>query len=269
MPEIPEMETYKTLLSGQLLHRQIHSIEVGREKSLNVPVAQFQSRVEGCVVAALSRRAKHLLFHLDTGDVLLLHLMLGGWMFYGTDQERPDRTVQIALGFGDKKLHFIGLRLGYLHLLADGEWQERLAVLGPEPLEPSFTGTSFASLLGARRATLKPTLTDQHILAGIGNCYADEICYEARIRPSRTTDSLSTDETAALYRAMREVLLNAIRHGGYMEHPLYMGDTLTGGFDSRCAVYDRGGEPCLRCGTALVGEKLASRKVFYCPECQH
>ncbi|PYI55888.1 Fpg/Nei family DNA glycosylase [Paenibacillus flagellatus] len=268
MPELPEMETYKTLLNQTVVRRPIEAVDIQREKSINVPPDEFVRRVRNRAITVVERRAKHLLFVLDSGDVLLLHLMLGGWMFYGTERDKPDRTTQVVLSFGERSLYFIGLRLGYLHVLTMQEAARKLAGLGPEPLEPSFTAERLRQLLGRKRTALKPTMTDQKTIAGIGNCYADEICFDARILPTRKIETLAPEEFAALHRSMNDVLRAAIRFGGYMENPLFPGDALTGGFDSRCAVYDRGGEPCVRCGRPIVQEELASRKVFYCVHCQ-
>ncbi|RKN84141.1 Fpg/Nei family DNA glycosylase [Paenibacillus ginsengarvi] len=268
MPELPEMETYRTLLSQRILHTPIAAVQVEREKSINVPVPTFRDRVEGRTITGISRRAKHLLFHLDSGSVLLLHLMLGGWMFYGTEREKPDRTTQVVLSFGERSLYFIGLRLGYLHLHTTEETAERLSELGPEPIAPDFDAKVLGRLLTSKRTTLKQALTDQRTMAGIGNCYADELAFDAGILPTRRTNTLSAADHEKLFHSMRSVLAEAIRFGGYMENPLFPGDALTGGFDSRCKVYDRGGEPCLRCGSPLVQEELASRKVFYCLQCQ-
>ncbi|TMV50272.1 Fpg/Nei family DNA glycosylase [Paenibacillus mesophilus] len=268
MPELPEMETYRTLLVQRIVHRPVTAVEIEREKSINVPVEAFKRRVEGRAIANITRRAKHLLFHLDSGDILLLHLMLGGWMFYGTDREKPDRTAQVVLSFGERSLYFIGLRLGYLHLLDRAEAERKMSGLGPEPLEYDFTVERLSRLLRRKRSVLKPTLTDQKTIAGIGNCYSDEMCFDAGILPNRAIGMMSDEDFAALHRSMHKVLNEAIRFGGYMENPLFPGDALTGGFDSRCVVYDRGGEPCVRCGTPIVQDELASRKVFYCTRCQ-
>ncbi|MFC3771924.1 Fpg/Nei family DNA glycosylase [Paenibacillus sp. GCM10012303] len=269
MPELPEMETYRMLLSQRMLHQPIVTVEVEREKSINVPFEAFRQRVEARSVTGISRRAKHLLFHLNSGDILLLHLMLGGWMFYGTEEEKPDRTTQVVLSFGQRNLYFIGLRLGFLHLLSREEADSRLAELGPEPLEPGFSEADLQRRLMRKRTMLKPALADQKTIAGIGNCYSDEICFDAGLLPTRKTYSLSPSDFGALYRSMNRVLREAIRFGGYMEDPLFPGDALTGGVNSRCTVYDRGGEPCIRCGSPIVQEELASRKVFYCTNCQH
>jgi formamidopyrimidine-DNA glycosylase len=268
MPELPEMETYKYLLSRELIGRRINEVTVQREKSLNVSAAEFTELVRDRIVISISRRAKHLLFHLDSGDTLLLHLMLGGWMFFGTEAQKPDRTAQVAISFGDQHLYFIGLRLGYLHLLHEAELRDRLSSLGPEPLAPGMEEAQFVRLLKSKRGILKPTLVDQKVLAGIGNCYSDEFCFHAGILPFRRISDLSLEEMVRLFHGMQYILRDAMKLGGYMEDPLFVGDTLTGGYNDNCRVYDRGGEPCSRCGQALVQEELSSRKVFYCTQCQ-
>ncbi len=268
MPELPEMETYKRLLSERVIGRPITDVQVEREKSINVPVIRFSQTLTGSTITTIDRRAKHLLFRLHSGNVLLLHLMLGGFMYYGTSSDRLERTAQITLSFGDDKLYFHGLRLGYLHLLTDEQAEAELSDLGPEPLDPSFSAEQFHQLLKKKRGALKTTLVDQHVLAGIGNCYADELCFHARILPTRRIPTLTPQEVEQLYKSMRTVLQEAVRYGGYIERPLFRGDTLTGGYNDRCLVYDRGNEPCVRCGTPIVQSELSSRKVFFCTNCQ-
>jgi len=267
MPELPEMETYLTLLAPRLSGKTITGTEITREKSINVPVGVWREAVIGSSVQRLERRGKHLLFHLPGERLLLLHLMLGGWMFCGTEADKPDRTVQVKLAFGSEELYFIGLRLGYLHLLSLEEAEAKLAVLGPNPLE--LTVAQFGERLRMRRGSLKATFLDQGFLAGIGNCYTDELCFHAGIRPDRKIADLRDAEVLALYHSMQTILQQAMAHGGYMEHPLYTGDRWTGGAGDLCQVYDRGGEPCNRCGDAIVQTELAGRKLFYSPGCQH
>ena len=269
MPELPEMETYKNLLTPLIVDQTITDTEVTREKAIGVPLARWQEVVPGNRVLAVERHAKHLLFQLQDGYVLLLHLMLGGSMYWGSETDKPDRTVQVRLSFGDKRLYFIGLRLGYLHLLTNEQAQEKLAKLGPEPLEAGFTAALFSQRLHTRRGVLKPVLVDQSFLSGIGNCYSDEICFTANIKPDRAIASLTEQEDQALFAALHSVFAAAIRYGGYMDSPFYDGDRLTGGFDPRCQVYDREGEPCVRCGQPIVRTEISSRKAFYCPVCQH
>jgi formamidopyrimidine-DNA glycosylase len=269
MPELPEMETYRKQLIPRVAGRTITDVSITREKSINVSVLEFNAAVTGHRIIGITRRAKHLLFHLEQDRVLLLHLMLGGLLFYGTEEQKPDRTVQVQLSFGSESLFFIGLRLGYLHLLDISEAEKLLFKLGPEPLSPEFEEADFISLLSKRRGYLKPVLVDQSFLSGIGNCYSDEICFEAGILPQRKLNTLDQTDAARLYRSMRSTLAEAVAYGGYMDLPLYTGDTLTGGFDTRCSVYDREGEPCLRCGTPIARVDFASKKSYSCPGCQH
>lgn len=268
MPELPEMENYKHLLNERLRGKTITNVQVNREKSINISTELFQEKVNTQKLDQIERRAKHLLFHLDNGNVLLLHLMLGGWMYYGTEQDKPDRTIQIRLSFGDHHLYFIGLRLGYLHLFTEQEVLEELNDLGPEPLEPSFTKEVFIQLASKRRGKLKTTLFNQQFLSGIGNCYSDEICWHAKLLPTRQMNEMNEQEQIQLYHSMRSVLQEAIELGGYMSNPLFKNDVKTGGYTAHCKVYDQEGNPCSRCGNHIVKDKISSRKTFFCAECQ-
>lgn len=268
MPELPEMENYKIQLSELIVNRPITSIAINREKSINMPISTFLNQMENAFIIRIERRAKHLLFHLSNQKLLLLHLMLGGWMFYGKEDEKPKRTIQIQFSFGEKHLYFIGLRLGYLHLLTIEECEEKLKELGPEPFNPTFTEDLFINTVNTKRGTLKLKLVDQHFISGIGNCYSDEICYEAQLLPTRKLEDLKDHEIKNLYRSMKKTLAAATNIGGYMEHPLYVGDTKTGSYNDLCKVYDREGEACQRCENKIRMVKISSKKSFYCPGCQ-
>lgn len=268
MPELPEMETYRQLLLPRVMGKQVSQVTITREKSVNLPVEAFIARTRGKRVTGITRRAKHLLFHLEGKDVLLLHLMLGGAMAWGPPEARPNRTVQAELGFGGDSLYFIGLRLGYLHLHRAEEAEQLLQKLGPEPLESSFGENDFVDIFTGKRGYLKPALVDQGVLSGIGNCYSDEICFVAGVLPQRKIETLTPEELSRLFQAMKSTLTEAISYGGYMDVPLFPGDTFTGGFDSRCRVYDREGEPCLRCGGEIQRVDFASKKSYSCPRCQ-
>lgn len=266
MPELPEMENYRQQLTRRIVNETVTGVQVTRPKSLNISPEAFAQNLIGNRVVRIERRAKHLLFHLASNDVLLLHLMLGGWMFYGTDSEKPDRTVQIELQFGALRLYFIGLRLGYLHVHHPEEIIKLLNKLGPEPLEINLL--QFRHALRLKKGTLKVTFVDQSFLSGIGNCYSDEICFEAGILPTRKVNALSEEDHLKLFQAMQTILREAIQAGGYMEEPLFVGDRLTGQYNERCRVYDRKDEPCFRCGKLIVQIELSSRKCFYCANCQ-
>lgn len=268
MPELPEMETYRKLLNEKITGKAITNIEVNREKSINISSLEFVQEIKGKQIIKIERRAKHLIFRLNSGKNLLLHLMLGGWMYIGSDNDSPERTKQVILSFGDIKLYFIGLRLGYLHLLNEQDLSQKLSDLGPEPLDTMFTFNHFQNLLQYRRGRLKMILINQKIISGIGNLYSDEICFEAKIKPTVTADSLDKDNIVSVYNSIHTVLQNAVSLGGYMETPLFIGDELTGGYNEHILVYDREGEKCGRCGGTVIKIELNSRKCFYCPDCQ-
>jgi formamidopyrimidine-DNA glycosylase len=268
MPELPEMESYRRLLEPRLAGKIITDVHIEREKSINVSPDSFAKAVVGQSIVRVERRAKHLLFHLSSSQVLLLHLMLGGWMYLGSATDKPDRTIQVMLAFGAMQLHFIGLRLGYLRLHDAGEIEQLLSKLGPEPLEPTFTEERLSERLKPLRGTLKSLLVDQSFLSGIGNCYSDEICFDAGLLPARTASNLAPEHISKLHSSMRAVLTDALGYGGYMENALFAGDTLTGSYDSRCRVYDREGEPCVRCAGTIERREISSKKSFYCPNCQ-
>ncbi len=269
MPEWPEMEHYRTQLSSLLGGKRITGVVVNREGSINEPPEAFANALANRTILFVERRGKHLLFHLDDGNRLLLHLMLGGWMYYGTDGPKEDSRFQVIIRlFDGNSLYFGGLRLGHLHLVSAKTALEQMKQLGPEPFDPRLTLEAFRKLFSGKRGRLKTALTDQKFIAGIGNCYSDEICFEAKLHPASSIPDLDAAAIDRLYDAMRKVLLEAKEAGGYMEHPLTENDTVTGGYNSRCLVYDRGGEACGVCGHEITQETLASRKMFYCPQCQ-
>ena len=269
LPELPEMEHYKRLLSEKLKGKKITQVTITREKTINLSVEEFKNEVEGRAITAIERRAKHLVFHLDSGKGLLLHLMLGGLMYVGREKDSPNRTKQVTLSFGEIQLFFIGLRLGYLHLLTEEELEEQLKDLGPEPLDPSYTLDEFQKSMSKRRGVLKTTLVNQKVLSGIGNLYSDEICFAAQLLPKRQMNELNPEETTMLYTSIQSVLKRGLTLGGYMDVPVYKEDRLTGGYNDNCYVYDREGEPCPRCQAPIIKEMISSRKTFYCLQCQY
>ncbi|MBD8003911.1 Fpg/Nei family DNA glycosylase [Bacillus norwichensis] len=266
MPELPEMETYKSLLQQLIGGHPVSGIVINRQKSINVPEDQFFQKVLNQKIEAIDRRAKYLIFRLQNGSCLLLHLMLGGSMFYGTKDQQPDRTVQVQLSFGDQHLYFIGLRLGYLHLLTPEMIHNELQNIGPEPLDPNFTLNAFLDIMKNKRGRLKTTLLKQEVLAGIGNRYSDEIFWDAQLLPERKINELEQDEIVRLYHSIKLVLQNGIQHGGYMG-PLFKGDSKTGGY--KMIIHGLEGKACKRCGAPIVKIEVSSRKTYFCENCQH
>ncbi|MEH7382113.1 DNA-formamidopyrimidine glycosylase family protein [Bacillus sp. JJ1533] len=268
MPELPEMETYKNLLQLKIAGHSINEVEVNREKSINSSIADFKKELIGNKVTKIYQRGKHLIFDLASGKKLLLHLMLGGLMYIEKEDDAISRTKQVILSFASHRLTFIGLRLGYLHLLTAKEIEEEFADLGPEPIDPTFTFESFQQLAEKKKGKLKSTLVDQQFIAGIGNRYSDEICFAAGILPTRTMDTLDNTLLKKLHSSIQSVLQEGIRYGGYIDLPLFKGDQLTGGFGEKFKAHNREGEVCVRCGSVIVKKEVASRKTFFCANCQ-
>lgn len=269
MPELPEMETYCRHLEGSCSGLWIQSIEVNRAKSLNVGVREFKTTVAGTAFTGFTRLGKHVVGHLSNGCHLINHLMLGGAIFYGNDAEAPQRTFQVIIRLSNgRALFWYGLRLGWLHLLCGTDLVQSTGELGLDPLDARFTAAHMAALLAGRRGALKPLLVNQRIFPGIGNCYSDEICWEAAIHPLRQASSLSMGEVERLWSAMRSTLHTAVTLGGYTETPFSVSDRLSGGYLPHLKVYDRGAEPCPRCGTPITQAEAGGRKVFACLHCQ-
>jgi len=143
-----------------------------------------------------------------------------------------------------------------------------LKKLGPDPFDPRLTPEAFVKRLSARKGRLKSALVDQKLVSGIGNCYSDEICFDAEVQPAVPIPELAPETKLRLYHSMRKVLEEAAESGGYMDHKFTEDDTFVGGYDSQCRVYDREGEPCVRCGAPIRLEMVNSRKMFSCPSCQ-
>lgn len=266
MPELPEMETYRQLLNEKIKGKKIKDVTINREKSVNTSSSWFVQSVKDHVVLSVDRRAKFLIFELSNGMKLVLHLMLGGFMYLGSEEDSPERTKQIILSFDEGNLYFIGLRLGYLHLHDDQSLATVFEKIGPEPLASDFSFSDFESLLHHRRSMLKTLLVDQSFLAGIGNCYSDEICFQAQLRPDKKINELTNKQQESLFRAIQNTLNSGISQGGYMETPLFENDTRTGKY--KVLVYDRKDEPCYRCNEPIILDKIASKKSFYCLTCQ-
>lgn len=270
MPELPEMENYRRVLSNHILDKPILRVKVTRDKSINVPVDTFASALVGNKVIFVERRGKYLNFHMDNGSRLLVHLMLGGLMYYGTDDDLPNRSTQVEISFGDYTLYFIGLRLGYIHLLSAKEVEQVFSELGPEPMDHRrMNEDRFVKIAEKRRGGLKTMLVNQHVIAGIGNRYADEIAYRASLLPSAKVQDLGKEALQRLYGSMVEVLTEGVEGGGYIDTPVQKDDQLTGSYKAKFKVYDREGEACYRCGGVVSRVELTGRKAFFCPTCQH
>jgi formamidopyrimidine-DNA glycosylase len=275
MPELPEVETVVRGLRAALPGRRILEVRLGKTDFIEDPAA-LEEQLPGKQIRAVRRYGKFLLLELESASAgepvrelaLLIHLGMTGQLVTCPPSARvaPHTHVFFALDDG-KELRYTDIRrFGRMQLLADGAREEALGSLGLEPLE--MTKEQFAAAMHARRARIKALLLDQHVLRGIGNIYADESLWRARIHPMRTGAMLKRDELHRLYRAVRDVLTEAIRLRGSSVSDYVDSEGRRGEFQLRHRVYQREGKKCFRCGATIRRAIVAGRSSHFCPKCQ-
>lgn len=275
MPELPEVETLAVDLRPHLVGRTIVSCEVRNPSVIRYPdPAMFAAMIPGRCIQAMARRGKYLLHQLAGEDQLLLvvHLgMTGQWRCVPASEPEPDH-LHVVMGLDDgRQLRYRDVRrFGRLLLGSERELvaARRLPRLGPEPLEPAFTAADLYRRLHVRRAPLKALLLDQALVAGVGNIYADESCFRARVRPDRPGNTLSRPAVVRLHAALGALLREAIANRGSSVDDYRDAWGEMGGEQHLLQVYGRGGEPCVRCGRPLAVVRLAGRTTVFCRRCQ-
>jgi formamidopyrimidine-DNA glycosylase len=271
MPELPEVETIKEDLRGLVVGSQIERARVLDPSLVEQPSTQeFADRIGGARITGARRRAKYLIVELDTGDSLVFQLKIGGQLLLVPPVEEPESARMLVLDLdGDRRL-FLRDETGFTRarLLTADELEERLSSLGPEPLERGFDASYLQRKIGSRRAQIKPLLLDQKVVSGIGNIYADEILYDARLHPRRKANTLTEGEWEALYAAIRSNLAAGVEHRGTTVR-LYR-DVLDrpGEHQNYLRVFEKHGQPCPGCEGEVVREKVSGRPTHYCPACQ-
>ena len=270
MPELPEVETTRRGLRPYALRRRIVALEV-YEPRLRWPVPRnLPNKVAGQRIVRTGRRAKYLLLELESGT-LLLHLGMSGNLRVVPAQaprvshDHFDLVLDsgLALRFNDPR------RFGSL-LYTSGDPQQHplLAGLAPEPFAAAFDADYLWRTTRRRRVAIKQLLMNSRLVVGVGNIYASEALFRARIRPKRQARTLSRAEAARLVRAVRTVLAQAIRAGGTTLRDYLGADGAPGYFRQRLYVYERRGKPCRRCGTPVRAVTQGQRSTYYCPSCQ-
>lgn len=266
MPELPEVETIKNELSPYVIGRTITGVDIFWEKMVREPaVLEFRRRVTGWKIFDITRRGKYLFFHLDSGEKLIMHMKMTGSLLIDPPDDKFARAI---FKFDDGKvLHFRDPRkFGVMWLAADESAVMRK--LGPEPIDEDFKPETLAEILRKRTAPVKAVLLDQAIIAGIGNMYADESLYEAKIHPARPAESLSDEEIKRLYRAIRRVLRAAIKAGGASVRNYYRPDGNLGCAHDEFRVAHGTGNLCPRDGTPIIRIVVRGRGTYLCPKCQ-
>ena len=284
MPELPEVETVRRGLAPVMEGARFLEVQANRG-DLRWPLPRdFAQRLRGQTVTRLGRRGKYLLAELSSGEVLLMHLGMSGSFRVAREgapttpgayyRARSHSTshdhVVFHMSSGARITFNDPRRFGSLHLVASAEAARHplLAGLGPEPLAPGFDGARLAAAARGRRASVKALLLDQRVVAGVGNIYACESLFRARIRPARPAGAIARARLDRLAAALAGVLAEAIAAGGssLRDHARVSGEL--GYFQHRFAVYGRAGEPCPACGTPVRRTVEQGRSSFFCPRCQ-
>jgi formamidopyrimidine-DNA glycosylase len=265
MPELPEVETIKNELAPHVTGRTITAVTLFDERIVRQPpVAEFNSRIIGEAITGLERRGKYMLFSLTSGQTLVIHLKMTGSLWL----KPPDKFVRAVIHLnGGVKIYFRDPRkFGVMWLVED---KNSVAdKLGPEPLEAGFTAETLAEILANRTAPIKALLCDQSLIAGIGNMYADEALFLAKIHPMRAGGSLTKEETGRLYKAIKQVLAAGINAKGASTDTYFRPGGDIGTAHRQFRVAHRRGESCPVCGTPLERIPVRNRGSYFCPCCQ-
>jgi formamidopyrimidine-DNA glycosylase len=269
MPELPEVETIKNELLPRVAGRCITGVKLFWERIVRQPsVEEFISRLTGQRITGIRRRGKYLIFSLTGADKLIVHLRMTGSLLLKPTSAEPEKYVRAIIYLDDVGVHFRDPRKFGAMWLVENE-STVIGKLGPEPLAASFTPEVLAQRLHNRTAPIKALLSDQTFIAGIGNMYADEALFAAKIHPLRLGGSLSRAEVGRLYNAIKHVLQAAIDdRGASVDTYLRPGGEIgTAHFQFRVA-HRLGGEYCPVCGTPIQRIALRNRGTYFCPHCQ-
>lgn len=286
MPELPEVETVKrglsTLIVGKIIEKVAHDTPKSFPNS-DTDVAEFLIASE---IRAIRRRAKVLLIDLSTEYSLMIHLKMTGQLVYRGEEtfgaghpndsligKLPDRSTRVTIQFTDGSQLFFNdqRKFGWMKLLPTSEIENEpfMQKVGPEPLDDVFTPQLFAARFARRKnTTIKAALLDQTVVAGVGNIYADESLWGAKIHPSTRVGTLMQKQLETLYEELRFVLLLSIEKGGSTDRNYVNAEGKKGSYITFARVFRKENTPCPRCGTTIVKTKVAGRGTHLCPVCQ-
>lgn len=280
MPELPEVEVVRQGLARGVVGRTIATVEVHHPRAVRRHVAgpaDFAALLVGRTVLAARRRGKFLWLPLDSGDALTAHLGMSGQLLV-VPAEKPEEThLRVRFTFtdgdqsGGRELRFVDQRtFGGVAVIAGGaDLPSTMTHIARDPLDPEFDDAAFVRGLRAKHSGVKRALLDQTLVSGIGNIYADEALWRARLHGGRATEKLTQVEAAALLRHARDVLQESLDQGGTSFDALYVStEGVSGLFARSLNAYGREDEPCPRCGTPIRRETFMNRSSFSCPTCQ-
>jgi formamidopyrimidine-DNA glycosylase len=278
--ELPEVEVVRRDLEKEMVGKRFKEVEVRPHRNAmriirrHARRKEFSDRLAGKKVTKVDRKGKYVLMYLEGGDVLVTHFGMSGQFIRGTKrQSLPTHTHVVFDLVQGGDLRYVDPRtFGELFVTSTDELGKirELDHIAIDPLEDTFTWQEFSAELARRATKLKPLLMDQKFISGLGNIYSDEVLFAAGLRHDRMSDSLSSQEVRRLYRAMREILQDAVRFRGTT-----LGDEAyvdlfgkPGEFQTELKVYGRKGMACRRCRTPIDSVKINGRTSYFCPQCQ-
>ncbi|MDT5151378.1 MAG: formamidopyrimidine-DNA glycosylase [Mycobacterium sp.] len=277
MPELPEVEVVRRGLQAHVTGRSIAAVRVHHPRAVRRHEAgpgDLTARLLGSTITGTGRRGKFLWLTLDGGDALVVHLGMSGQMLLGTVAKTEHLRIATllddgtALSFVDQRT-FGGWMLADLVSVDGSEVPEPVAHIARDPLDPLFDRDAVVKLLRRKHSEIKRQLLDQTVVSGIGNIYADEALWRAKVNGARLADTLSRPTLGALLDHAGDVMRDALGQGGTSFDSLYVNvNGESGYFDRSLDAYGREGEPCRRCGTLIRREKFMNRSSYYCPKCQ-
>lgn len=276
MPELPEAETIRRQLASSVVGARIKQVKVNLHRSIrrHSSSLQFSRLVKGKQITSVERRGKAIVITLDDTHTLVVRLGMSGNILLRPKGHPRDKHGHVIFRLDDgRQLRFVDARqFGEVYAEAETDWGKipDLAKYGPEPLCRELTPEYLHSKLAKRSGKIKPILMDQGFIAGIGNIYADEICFQTGIHPERPANSLSSAECTKLHQTIREILPEAIKHAGTSWQDQAYVDLFgeLGSFQNLLNVYQREGERCPRCGTPIRRTRISNRSAHFCPKCQ-
>jgi formamidopyrimidine-DNA glycosylase len=276
MPELPEVETVREGLLAWAVDRPIDVVEVMHPRAIrrHLPGAvDFVDALAGRTITDVRRRGKYLWLPLDDGDAILAHLGMSGQFRLAAASAPDEDHLRVRFRFcdGDPQLRFVDQRtFGGLSISPGGaDLPAEIAHIARDPIDPQFDDAAFVAAVRRRRSEIKRALLDQSLISGVGNIYADEALWRAKLHGARATDALTKPAVTRLLGHVRDVLGEALTAGGTSFDSLYVNvNGESGYFDRSLAVYGREGLPCLRCGTPIRRESFMNRSSYSCPKCQ-
>lgn len=286
MPELPEVETVVRGLNRLILKKKISQVKHDWPKSFPNLEKDVNDFMIGAEILKVQRRGKAIIIKLNNGWVLVTHLRMTGQMVYRGEEnwgaghpnddflnDLPNKSTRVEIDFEDQtKLFFNDQRkFGYMKLLPEPEIEELpfFVKLGPEPLEDNFTVEIFKErLLKKKNSLVKPTILDQSVIAGVGNIYADEALWRAKIHPETRIKDFSNIDFKNLHESIRFVMNKSIEKGGSTDRNYVNADGSRGNYLEYAAVYHKNGQPCKRCGTEISKIRVGGRGTHFCENCQ-